>query len=188
MSYSPYASAFSALTNEQARSFYAATAIDHSRKTAFAAVMMGIAAYSLGVHFRTYHDAKLVPGMRQWWVRTLAKRLSSAKIAGYLMSASEVAPEENPWDAEMVLGDVESVGLRVIPIGANTIIGFLPPAQPVKYSNAAQDYDQLPVKQLRSRLKSRGIKVPGKSTKALLIQVLVEDDRAALRKYNAENQ
>lgn len=61
MSYNPYSAAFQALTNKEARRFYADTALEHSFLTLAVASITAQRTYESGQAFRQFYDSHLVP-------------------------------------------------------------------------------------------------------------------------------
>lgn len=59
--YNPYSAAFAALTNKEARRFYADTALEHSFLTLAVASITAQRTYEAGQAFRQFHDSQLVP-------------------------------------------------------------------------------------------------------------------------------
>lgn len=61
MSYNPYSAAFAALTNKEARRFYADTALEHSFLTLAVTAIAAQRTYEAGQAFRQFYDSHLVP-------------------------------------------------------------------------------------------------------------------------------
>jgi hypothetical protein len=112
MSYNPWIEAATALTGEQARSFYAETIKSHTENLVISFAVAGCAAFVAGYALRNVHDKHIVPATQKAWAAMRNKTTKPLELD----KAESVTPDKPviaPLPAVELQPSSEQICLRV---------------------------------------------------------------------------